>query len=442
MQLQSKFFLTVSVVSGLVATFLLLAANDIDGGRRMEAADVTADPALEPEHRELSRHWFKKTHNPNGLKTWRRNKWAFYVGKQKKGRAYRYYADRPGWNPHPNKPNQKKKSLRVVDAGGVLVDAGGVQPGCSCTFRDNDGIAYNAMTPAIFGDDYICGACQGFGAFKMAVMDLAGQQTASKYFPCPSADGATSADLTRTEYNGATNVDNDPNFYTAPEGDFSSCPEDTGKCTCMFLTNEGKLSPEVTPKTFGEDYVCGACMVDSDGKDTYFKMAVLDANGSQTASKFIGGVCSDDPANPGFTIADLDEDGYNTASPSASTAYPAQEADFSSCPAADETPPAVEDPNRGLCSCTFMDNQGNEYGAMTPAIFGDAYVCGGCQGTGDFKMVVLDSAGAAQPNGRYFPCPSENGATAEDLTLAQFEGARRTFTENPYSAPIVDFSGC
>jgi len=437
MQLRSKFFLTVSVVSGLVATFLLLAANDIDGGRRMEAADVTADPALEPEHRELSRHWFKKTHNPNGLKTWRRNKWAFYVGKQKKGRAYRYYADRPGWNPHPNKPNQKK-SLRAAAA--PEYPNRGL---CSCSFKDNEGNdAYGEMTPKIFGNAYVCGACHK-GKFKMAVMNSAGESTTSKDIDCPN-DEFTIDNLTEEQFNGARDVvevyNHPVDFHSSPYTAFEGCSK--GKCTCTFNDNEGKTSPEVTPKTFGEDYVCGACMVDSDGKDTYFKMAVLDANGSQTASKFIGGVCSDDPANPGFTIADLDEDGYNTASPSASTAYPAQEADFSSCPAADETPPAVEDPNRGLCSCTFMDNQGNEYGAMTPAIFGDAYVCGGCQGTGDFKMVVLDSAGAAQPNGRYFPCPSENGATAEDLTLAQFEGARRTFTENPYSAPIVDFSGC
>jgi len=326
MQLQRKFFLTVSAIAVIVATFLLVA-NGGDGGRRMEAADVTADPALEPEQRELSRHWFKKTHNPNGLKTWRRNRWAFYVGKQKKGRAYQYYQHRPGWNPHPNKPNQKK-SLRAAAAPeypnrglcscsfkdnegnddygemtpkifgnafvcgachkgkfkmAVMNSAGGsttsvdidcpsdtftidnlteeqfngardvvevyshnvdfhsspytafegcpyedgVQPGCSCTFRDNDGIVYSAMTPAIFGDDYICGACQGFGHFKMAVMDLAGQQTASKYFPCPSVR-STSADLTRADYDGASVVSNDLNFYTAPEVDFSSCPEDTG----------------------------------------------------------------------------------------------------------------------------------------------------------------------------------------------------------------------
>jgi len=327
MNLRSNFALTVAGLGAIASTGVLLFSKESN-----EA------PAPEPQHRELTRHWFKKEVNPNGNKVWRRNKWSWYNGKKKEGRAYNYYYDRPGWTPNPN----REINIQRRKARGGGRDPNRVLPGCSCTFNDN----------------------------------------------------------------------------------------------------EGNTSPAVTPKIFGDAYICGACMVDSDGRDTYFKMAVLDVGGAQTASKYIGGVCSDDPANPGFTIADLDEDGYNTASPSASTAYPAQEADFSSCPAADETPPAVEDPNRGLCSCTFMDNQGNEYGAMTPAIFGDAYVCGGCQGTGDFKMVVLDSAGAAQPNGRYFPCPSENGATAEDLTLAQFEGARRTFTENPYSAPIVDFSGC
>jgi len=229
MQLQRKFFLTVSAIAVIVATFLLVA-NGGDGGRRMEAADVTADPALEPEQRELSRHWFKKTHNPNGLKTWRRNRWAFYVGKQKKGRAYQYYADRPGWNPHPNKPNQKKKSLRAAAEGG-----------------------------------------------------------------------------------------------DADEG---------GECMCKFQDNNGQPSPAVTPKPFGDDHVCGACFEGPDSN--YFKMAVLNANGDQTASKYLldNDLCGDDAANPDFTIADLDQLKYDAASTlEASNAYPVlgQDTDVSGC---------------------------------------------------------------------------------------------------------------
>merc|ERR1719401_2945588 len=61
--------------------------------------------------RQLTRHWFKKTVNPNHLKTWRRNKWKWYIKKRRQGRAYRYYKHRPGWTPHPNKgrtPDGKK----------------------------------------------------------------------------------------------------------------------------------------------------------------------------------------------------------------------------------------------------------------------------------------------------------------------------------------------
>merc|ERR1719401_2279178 len=53
--------------------------------------------------RQLTRHWFKKTVNPNHLKTWRRNKWKWYIKKRRQGRAYKYYKHRPGWTPHPNK---------------------------------------------------------------------------------------------------------------------------------------------------------------------------------------------------------------------------------------------------------------------------------------------------------------------------------------------------
>jgi len=225
MQLQRKFFLTVSAIAVIVATFLLVA-NGGDGGRRMEAADVTADPALEPEQRELSRHWFKKTHNPNGLKTWRRNRWAFYVGKQKKGRAYQYYADRPGWNPHPNKPNQKKKSLRVATAG---AEEGGAPGGeCTCTFKDNEDLTSGEMTPKRFGDDYVCGACMpssdGSNHFKMAVLDINGGQTASKYLEdwCDTNSGFT-MDFMNEEFYSTAIATGNPVAYPKQEATLSGC---------------------------------------------------------------------------------------------------------------------------------------------------------------------------------------------------------------------------
>jgi len=215
MNLRSNFALTVAGLAAIASTSVLIFSNDSD--------DV---PALDPEHRELTRHWFKKEVNPNGLKTWRRNKWSWYKRKKRQGRAYRYYYDRPGWTPNPNRKNRLRAGAHGRGGGGGG-DRNRVLPGCSCTFMDNEGIAYDAMTPAIFGDDYICGACQGEGAFKMAVMDLLGDQTASKYFPCPSRPGeiATSVDLTRADYEGAT-VSPVMDFYSAPIVDFSSCPED------------------------------------------------------------------------------------------------------------------------------------------------------------------------------------------------------------------------
>ena len=98
-----------------------------------------------------------------------------------------------------------------------------------------------------------------------------------------------------------------------------------------FNDNEGNTSPVVTPKTFGDNSVCGACMLSSDGRDHFFKMAFLDAVGAQPASKYLEGVCGDNPANPGFTMADLDEGAYGAALPGASNAYPWQGTDFSGC---------------------------------------------------------------------------------------------------------------
>jgi len=209
MNLRSNFALTVAGLGAIASTGVLLFSKESN-----EA------PAPEPQHRELTRHWFKKEVNPNGNKVWRRNKWSWYNGKKKEGRAYNYYYDRPGWTPNPNREiNIQRRKAR--GGGGDRNRAL-----CSCTFRDNDGIEYDAMRPAIFGDDYICGACQGSGAFKMAVMDAGGVQTASKYFPCPSPAGATSADLTRADYEGAS-VASVSDFYSAPEVDFSGCPEDS-----------------------------------------------------------------------------------------------------------------------------------------------------------------------------------------------------------------------
>merc|ERR1719401_1662148 len=79
------------------AGWLLVAGN-----RAVHAPGVSLRDA-DVQRRELTRHWFKKTVNPNHLKTWRRNKWKWYIKKRRQGRAYKYYKHRPGWTPHPNK---------------------------------------------------------------------------------------------------------------------------------------------------------------------------------------------------------------------------------------------------------------------------------------------------------------------------------------------------
>jgi len=239
MNLRSNFALTVAGLGAIASTGVLLFSKESN-----EA------PAPEPQHRELTRHWFKKEVNPNGNKVWRRNKWSWYNGKKKEGRAYNYYYDRPGWTPNPNREiNIQRRKAR--GGGGDRNRAL-----CSCTFRDNDGIEYDAMRPAIFGDDYICGACQGSGAFKMAVMNLIGIETASKYFPCPSPAGATSADLTRADYYRASVAD-EVTFYTAPEVDFSSCPEDTESET--IRSNADRQLVITSKFADRNDYLDSAC---------------------------------------------------------------------------------------------------------------------------------------------------------------------------------------
>jgi len=122
-------FLLASVGAAVlsVSHLLLAGSGTSNPGReapahlRREVADVAVDGVGE-SNRELARHWYKKTHNPNGDKVWRRAKWSWYNNKKKGGHAYQYYADRPGWAPHPNKKTRGRKAA-VAQTGGVIAEA-------------------------------------------------------------------------------------------------------------------------------------------------------------------------------------------------------------------------------------------------------------------------------------------------------------------------------
>jgi len=99
-------FRLFGVVAMATSAFLLLANNSPDDpqGPAVLRANILQGATAEEADgsRQLARRWYKDKRS--GKKTWRRNKWSWYIQQRKKhGREVKYVEDRPDWAPHPNK---------------------------------------------------------------------------------------------------------------------------------------------------------------------------------------------------------------------------------------------------------------------------------------------------------------------------------------------------
>ena len=113
-------FRALTAAALVAGAFLLVSRDALPQGSAALRANVGADVAAVDEadggseSRQLARHWFKDKRP--GHRTWRRNKWSFYIKKRRKiGRKIKYVKDRPGWTPHPNKGKRIVEAVKAVE---------------------------------------------------------------------------------------------------------------------------------------------------------------------------------------------------------------------------------------------------------------------------------------------------------------------------------------
>ena len=128
-------FRALTVAALVAGAFLLVSRDALPQGSAALRANVGADVAAVDEadggseSRQLARHWYKDSRP--GHKTWRRNKWSFYVKKRRKiGSQIMYVNDRPGWTPNPNKGKRIVEAVKAVERDPKCEKCGEGYTGC------------------------------------------------------------------------------------------------------------------------------------------------------------------------------------------------------------------------------------------------------------------------------------------------------------------------
>ena len=133
-------FRALTAAALVAGAFLLVSRDALPQGSAALRANVGADVAAVDEadggseSRQLARHWYKDSRP--GHKTWRRNKWSFYIKKRRKiGSQIECVEDRPGWTPHPNKGKRIVEAVKAVERVPACDVCGTSKTGCAYSYK-------------------------------------------------------------------------------------------------------------------------------------------------------------------------------------------------------------------------------------------------------------------------------------------------------------------